>query len=204
MINTYKSIVYLGLSIMMMFFSGCEIYDCDAAETEIVTMQTNLTQEPWVDNATYAKCNDYKDKVNEYEDEGCGTSEDTDFDCEEFTCTAMYADYLIYVLNMLFTYDETTYCSYYDSTGMVAQEMVNAGGCASYFDSGTPMTQTFVDTWVSDGCNWGDSTATSSIINPIGDYKPQEIKMQIGDLVQNLPDDYSIVLRKRLNRLSTN
>ena len=59
-----QSVILLPILLMLsMFFAGCEVYDCEAAETEITTMQVNLSSQPWVENATFTKCNQYADKI---------------------------------------------------------------------------------------------------------------------------------------------
>ena len=200
-----KITLFLGTLTFLAFNTGCDLlYDCDAAETEITTMVTNLASAPWVENATLTKCNAYKDKVNEWVDEGCGDAEDADLDCVDFTCTAMSAQFLLYGLSMAFSFDEATYCAYYDSTGMAAQEMVNAGGCAAYFDDGAAITQSAVDAWVTSGCDWGDSTGTARILDPFKGLNSKETKIVIEELANDLPENYSFVIRKKLDSLFPN
>ena len=47
-----------SLLILSIFSAGRGLlYDCEAAETEIIAMQVNLASQPWVENATFTKCN---------------------------------------------------------------------------------------------------------------------------------------------------
>ena len=118
-----RYLIMLILPLTLLLTVGCEEYDCDAAETEVTTLGENL-----IANITMANCSPYIDKVKEYVDEGCGTNEDENVDCEELVCTVQTANFLIYLIGSVFAPDSTTYCAYFDSTGVAAQEMVNAGG----------------------------------------------------------------------------
>ena len=63
--QTQKTILLLITLVFMIFTTGCEIYDCDAASTEITTLEQNLLASSLA-SITIANCTDYADKVNEY------------------------------------------------------------------------------------------------------------------------------------------
>ena len=54
--------------------------------------------------------------------------------------------------------DSASYCTNYDSAGVAAQAMVDAGGCSN--ELGFAITQVVVDEWVSNGCDWGSDTTS--------------------------------------------
>jgi hypothetical protein len=200
-----QSVILLPILLMLsMFFAGCEVYDCEAAETEITTMQVNLSSQPWVENATFTKCNQYADKITEYTDEGCGASQDASLDCEEFTCTIMFTSLFTFGIGQMFA-DSVTYCTYYDSIGYAMQEMVNAGGCGSYTLDGVAITQAMVDAHTSDGCDYG-ATTVNSVIPGQGGLTKVNIRgsnelLKFEELLDQIPDNYSSPMRKRLNRI---
>ena len=148
--------------------------------------------------------------MKEYDDEGCGETESgaNDFNCAEFVCAMQEAYMIIYTLSMAFSSDSTTYCTYYDSTGMAMQELVNAGGCASYLTltPGVAVTQAMVDEYTSNGCDWGDSTIVNSVIPGQGRLTKVNIKgsnelIKMEKLLDQIPDNYSSPMRKRINRI---
>jgi len=201
-----QSVILLSsLLILSMFFAGCEVYDCEAAETEATALSETFTTSPTMDN-----CTAWIDKMKEYDDEGCGETESgaNDFNCAEFVCAMQEAYLMLYSLSMAFSFDSTTYCTYYDSTGMAMQELVNAGGCASYLTltPGVAVTQAMVDEYTSSGCDWGDSTTVNSVIPGQGRLTKVNIKgsnelIKMEELLDQIPDNYSSPMRKRLNRI---
>ena len=54
-----QSVILLSSLLILSIFSAGRglLYDCEAAETEIIAMQVNLASQPWVENATFTKCN---------------------------------------------------------------------------------------------------------------------------------------------------
>ena len=176
--------------------TGCEIYDCEAAEAEITTLSSKF-----VANVTMENCTNYIDKIDEYDSEGCGTSEDADFNCEEYVCAIQESYMLIYSLSMVFA-DSATYCAYYDSTGLAAQELVNAGGCGDYstLTPGVDWTQTMVDTWVNDGCDYGDSTTVNSSRPPFKNFNKEEAIEIVKDIAFSLPENYADAIIRKLNK----
>ena len=187
---------------LMLLVSGCGLlYDCDAAETEIVDLQQEL-----LDNTVMATCNPYVDKVNEYVDEGCGEDPGTVSSCQEFVCLFQTLDYnanlAIMALNSpdFFGGDSATYCTYYDSAGYNAQAMADAGGCSN--ELGAPVTQAFVDAWVSNGCDWGSDT-TSSVSSPSFPFEnisEKEMINIINEQVSMLPEEYGAKIMRKLER----
>ena len=202
--------IFTIIIMVNIFFSGCGLlYDCEAAETEIETMEINLTTPPLVENFTFTKCSAYWDKMNEYVDEGCGTIDGGNDDCEYGVCTVQNANLLAYALSAwsaALSYDSTAYCSYYDSVGMVMQVMVDAGGCATYMNDGVGYAQTDVDEYIANGCDWGDSTTVNSIIPGQGHLTKLNIRgsnelIKLEELLDQMPDNYSNPIRKRLNTI---
>ncbi len=200
--KSIKSKVNVLITFCFMFiYSGCDLlYDCDAAEDEIEDIQTEFVSEPSVLNFTLSKCNDYVEKMEEYEDEGCGSAEDMfEQSCEELVCTMQLLNLNIYALNALFS-DSVTYCTYYDSMGMAMQTLADAGGCAS-LNYGVGYTQADADAWVADGCNWGDST-TSNLTRPlIEDQTSTEMRISLENSINKLPENFSNAIRKKLSKL---
>ena len=195
-----------SILIISIFSNGCEIYDCEASETEI-----NALAEAFETSTTIDNCTAWIDKMKEYDDEGCSTESSGagSFNCEEFVCTMQTSYMLIYGFSMAFSFDSTTYCTYYDSTGMAMQEMVNAGGCGAYTLDGVAITQAMVDDFTSNGCDWGDSTTVNSIIPGQGNLTKSDIKgsnelIQLEELLDQIPENYSSPIRKRLHRLFEN
>ena len=201
-----QSVILLSSLLMLsMFFAGCEVYDCEAAETEATALSETFTTSPTMDN-----CTAWIDKMKEYDDEGCGETESgaNDFNCAEFVCAMQEAYLMLYSLSMAFSFDSTTYCTYYDSTVMAMQELVNAGGCASSstLTPGVAVTQAMVDEYTSDGCDWNDSTTVNSIIPGQGHLTKLNLKgsnelIKLEELLDQIPDNYSSPIRKRLNRI---
>jgi hypothetical protein len=203
--QTQKIILLSSTLAFMIFTTGCEIYDCEAAETEATALGEIVITSPTMDN-----CTAWIDKMKEYDDEGCGETESgaNDINCAEFVCQMQEANFMIYGLSMLFSFDSTTYCTYYDSTGMAMQELVNAGGCASYsiLTPGVAVTQAMVDEYTSSGCDWGDSTTVNSVIPGQGRLTKVNIKgsnelIKLEELLDQIPDNYSSPMIKRLNRI---
>ena len=95
---------------------------------------------------------------------------------------------VIYAFSMVFSFDSTTYCTYYDSTGMAMQELVNPGGCASSstLTPGVAVTQAMVDEYTSSGCDWGDSTTVNSIIPGQGHLTKLNINDPLLDIAKEL------------------
>jgi len=206
-----RYLIMLILPLTLLLTVGCEEeeYDCDAAETEVTTLGENL-----IANITMANCSPYNDKVKEYVDEGCGTNEECDdanaddgdycaSDCEELVCTVQTANFYIYIIGSVFAPDSTTYCAYFDSLVLASQEMVNAGGCATQLED-EAMTQASVDSFVSGGCDWGDSTTVNRVNPFIGELNQLDAKETIEELVDELPDNYSNIIRKRFDRILSN
>ena len=201
-----QSVILLSsILILSMFFAGCEVYDCEAAETEAMALSETFTTSITMDN-----CTAWIDKMKEYDDEGCGETESgaNDFNCEEVVCATQEAYMFIYAFSMAFSIDSTTYCTYYDSTGMAMQEIVNAGGCASYsaLTAGEAVTQAMVDEYTSSGCDWGDSTTVNSVIPGQGRLTKVNIKgsnelIKLEELLDQIPENYSSPMIKRLNRI---
>ena len=197
-----QSVILLSSLLMLsMFFAGCEVYDCEAAETEATALSETFTTSPTMDN-----CTAWIDKMKEYDDEGCGETESgaNDFNCAEFVCAMQEAYMIIYTLSMAFSSDSTTYCTYYDSLGMTMQELVNAGGCASDSLLDVAVTQAVVDEYISNGCDWGNSTTVNSVNPFIGELSQLDAKESIEELVNELPDVYSNIIRKRFDRIFSN
>ena len=198
-------ILLCSILIISIFSAGCEIYDCEASETEIDALTETFTTSPTMNN-----CTSWIDKMKEYDDEGCGEESTgaNDFNCAEYVCAIQESYMLIYAISMAFSFDSTTYCTYYDSTGIAMQELVNAGGCASYsaLNPGVAVTQAMVDEYTSNGCDWGDSTTVNSIIPGQGHLTKLNTKgsnelMKLEELLDQIPDNYSSPIRKRLNQL---
>ena len=56
-----KAYTIMTLAIINMF-SGCGLlYDCDATENDINTLETELLAVPLVENVTMSRCNEYKE-----------------------------------------------------------------------------------------------------------------------------------------------
>ena len=202
----FQSVLILTTVILLsIFFAGCETYDCEAAEAEFEALS-----ETFITSSTMDNCTAWIDKLQEADDEGCfeESSEATDYNCAEFVCQIQESYMIIYAFSMAFSFDSTTYCTYYDSAGMAMQELVNAGGCASSstLTPGVAVTQAMVDEYTSDGCDWNDSTTVNSIIPGQGHLTKLNIKgsnelIKLEELLDQIPDNYSSPIRKRLKRI---
>ena len=177
-----KNFIYLIA--VLLFFNGCELfYDCEGALDDIDDLSDELLAE-----ATMPNCEAWKDKIIEYDDNNCGEtdSEGASFNCEEYVCTMQELELLLFQFELIFSdgVDESVYCNAYDSTGIVMQHIVDAGGCSSYLTTGT-ITQSVVDDWVSNGCDYDDGSILNS--SPSDDMI-KSLKHNIMVLIARYPD----------------
>ena len=196
-----KLLNFTSLMSLMLLVSGCGLlYDCEAAEAEISTLETEFVSDFVIGN-----CTPYVDKRDEYVDEGCGDVEDLGGTCEELVCTYQYSTSILTGLNMLLlAADSAAYCEAYDSVGVNMQNMVDAGGCASY--TGLPAyTQAMVDEYVEAGCDY-EPLPTSSVGNPSFPFEKiskKEMINIINDQVSMLPEEYGAKIMRQLERFTS-
>ena len=135
-------------------------------------------------------CEAWKDKIIEYDDNNCGEtdSEGASFNCEEWVCTMQGLELAFFQIDLILYNgpygDESNYCNAYDSTGIVMQHIVDAGGCSSYLTTGA-ITQSLTDNWVSDGCNYDDGSILNSMPS---DDMIKSLKHDIMVLIARYPD----------------
>ena len=152
---SYLRFLFLGLFLLVFSCEdAAEEVDCAAKSTELLASLEAFNLDP--SNTT--NCETLKTQAEEFMNNSCDTTGIGDLsflvdslDCATMACSVPLGNLLVYGIQMAFAEDSATYCAYFDSTLMAADQLI-AGDC--WGADSTSYYTAYYDSVEAAGCDW--------------------------------------------------
>ena len=151
----YFKFLFLALFLLAVSCEdAAEEVDCAGKSTELLTSLESFNSDP----SNMTNCEALKTQAEEFMNNSCDTTGIGDLsflvdslDCATMVCSVPLGNLLVYGIQMAFAEDSATYCAYFDSTLMAADQLI-AGNC--WDTDSTAYYTAYYDSVETAGCDW--------------------------------------------------